>query len=194
MDRWGADRRFIAVCKALHEHTEVMVRVHDGESAPYQMERGLREGCPSSPPLFNCYHTAVMTDYEIRGNQGGWESNPAERRKVDDERGRDEEFKRICIGSVCFAYDTATIAMCDEAVQADEVLRETMTDWEEKNNESKRETLRIEPGGRCTNDVRGRGENAQVSHVGAWLQKAARNKVDAAKRSITASGTIARIC
>ena len=30
----------------------------------YKMERGLREGCPSSPPLFNCYHTAVMIDFE----------------------------------------------------------------------------------------------------------------------------------
>ena len=28
--------------------------------------RGLREGCPSSPPLLNIYHDAVMQDFKRR--------------------------------------------------------------------------------------------------------------------------------
>ena len=62
----GADPRYIAVCKALHDHTQVHVRVEQGKSDAYSMERGLREGCPSSPPLFNAYHMAVMRDFRQR--------------------------------------------------------------------------------------------------------------------------------
>ena len=47
----------------LHGGTSYKVRVHGGLSAPFIMERGLREGCPSSPVLFNIYHAAVMMDF-----------------------------------------------------------------------------------------------------------------------------------
>ena len=30
------------------------------------LERGFREGCPSSPVLFNIYHAAVMLDFRAR--------------------------------------------------------------------------------------------------------------------------------
>ena len=30
------------------------------------LERGLREGCPSRPVLFNIYHAAVMMDFRAR--------------------------------------------------------------------------------------------------------------------------------
>ena len=66
LKKQGVDQRFIAVCKALHEHTKVYVRAEGGLSDPYVMERGLREGCPSSPPLFNVYHHAVMRDFRAR--------------------------------------------------------------------------------------------------------------------------------
>ena len=33
------------------------------ESSGYSVDRGLREGWPTSPPLFNCYHAAVMEDF-----------------------------------------------------------------------------------------------------------------------------------
>ena len=66
MGRLGADDRFISVCKALHEGTEVAVKVRGGVSSKYAPRRGLREGCPSSPPLFNVYHFGVMTDFTAR--------------------------------------------------------------------------------------------------------------------------------
>ena len=30
MRRWGCDDRLVAVCRALHDHTRVVVRVHGG--------------------------------------------------------------------------------------------------------------------------------------------------------------------
>ena len=35
-------------------------------SREFVLERGLREGCPSSPALFNIYHAAVMLDFRAR--------------------------------------------------------------------------------------------------------------------------------
>ncbi|CAJ1439366.1 unnamed protein product [Effrenium voratum] len=59
----GAPDNFIKVCKALHEATRYQVRIHGGESQEYEADKGLREGCPSSPPLFNAYHQAVLEDF-----------------------------------------------------------------------------------------------------------------------------------
>lgn len=76
MEVKGAPKEFIQVCKGLHEHTEYAVRIHDGLSTGYRPDKGLREGCPSSPPLFNVFHDAVMEDFRIRRNQAaqakGW--------------------------------------------------------------------------------------------------------------------------
>ena len=38
----------------------IKVRFHSGFSKVSVLERGLREGCPSSPVLFNIYHAAVI--------------------------------------------------------------------------------------------------------------------------------------
>ena len=61
----GAPREIVKTCKALHEETNYQVRIHKGLSSIYQADKGLREGCPSSPPLFKLYHHAVLEDYRI---------------------------------------------------------------------------------------------------------------------------------
>ena len=76
MKRKGCDERMIKVCKALHESTQFCVRMYGKLSEPYLNKRGLREGCPSSPPLFNIYHDGVMEDFRER------------RRKAAEEEGK----------------------------------------------------------------------------------------------------------
>ena len=62
----GAPEGFIRICKGLHEHTRYQVRIYKGTSSYYSVDKGLREGCPSSPPLFNVFHHAVLEDFRIR--------------------------------------------------------------------------------------------------------------------------------
>ena len=54
--KWGCDSSLLRV---IH-------RVHGGISQVFVLERGPREGCPSSPVLFNIYHAAVMLDFRSR--------------------------------------------------------------------------------------------------------------------------------
>ena len=56
LKRYGLGGHFLRVLMDLHEGTEYKVRGKVGMSEPWVPERGLREGCPSSPGLFNIYH------------------------------------------------------------------------------------------------------------------------------------------
>ena len=66
MEHRGATKAFIKVCRALHEHTAYAVRIQGEKSSTWVPGRGLREGCPSSPPLFNVYHDGVLEDFRAR--------------------------------------------------------------------------------------------------------------------------------
>ena len=63
----GCSLFFLKICHALHEHTRYSVKMCDGNSSSYVADKGLREGCPSSPTLFNVYHHAVMEDLRGQG-------------------------------------------------------------------------------------------------------------------------------
>ena len=56
----------VGVCKAIHEHTRYVVRVGGGVSGEFGADRGVREGCPSSPALFNLYWAVVMEQFRAR--------------------------------------------------------------------------------------------------------------------------------
>eukprot|EP00435_Cladocopium_sp_Y103_P060232 s395_g22.t1 len=53
--RRGCPAGMVKVLQGLHEHTGMKVRIYGGCSGAYCPERGLREGCPSSPVLVNQY-------------------------------------------------------------------------------------------------------------------------------------------
>ena len=71
----GCAPGMIRVCKALHESTAYAVRIHGDLSSTWTPDRGLREGCPSSPPLFNVYHDGVMEDFRARRMASALASN-----------------------------------------------------------------------------------------------------------------------
>ena len=70
----GVGTGFIRVCQALHDYTSFRVQSGAVLSDGYTAGRGLKEGCPSSPPLFNVYHAAVMADYRTRRSRAAEET------------------------------------------------------------------------------------------------------------------------
>ena len=57
---YGMKGPFLDSLVDLHEATKYQVKGRDGGSEEWIPERGLREGCSTSPCLFNIYHQIVM--------------------------------------------------------------------------------------------------------------------------------------
>ena len=51
----GIGPKFIKVIKEMYNHTKMAVKIGDKISEPFKYERGVRQGCPTSPQLFNIY-------------------------------------------------------------------------------------------------------------------------------------------
>ena len=49
-----------------HTITQFHIKLDGVLSHNYEADRGLKEGCPSSPPLFILYHQAVLHDFRAR--------------------------------------------------------------------------------------------------------------------------------
>ena len=62
----GCPTPFLRVLQAIHDHSRSHVRVSGTQSTNFLPERGLREGCPSSPVLFNCYHHGILEVFRAR--------------------------------------------------------------------------------------------------------------------------------
>ncbi len=65
----------IKILRALHNHTASSVRFEGHQSSECIPERGLREGCPSSPILFNIYHRCIMEVFRARRARKALELN-----------------------------------------------------------------------------------------------------------------------
>jgi ribonuclease HI len=179
LSRFGACPRFVAVCRGLHEHTSITIKVLGGLSKEYVMKRGLREGCPSSPPLFNIYHHAVMEDFRGRRAQNAAKNKltpgvPWSVKVIGEIAGKNERpgtlhTEQLVLGDVEYADDTTIFALAPEFKAADEILKKTMTDWEERANDAKQEILHFPPTGIVHQQPFRENEVETVKHVGAWI-------------------------
>ena len=59
----GVPAHVINLLQHLHSDTIYRCRNSLGTSEPYQLQRGLREGCPSSCMVYLMFHNAVLRDY-----------------------------------------------------------------------------------------------------------------------------------
>ena len=157
LQKRGAPSPFLQVCKALHNHTQFHIKLDGVLSHNYEADRGLKEGCPSSPPLFNLYHQAVLHNFRARRKRSATAAGltPGIQWKifVDGKLTRrrtayqaQTNSKVHIFGDLEFADDTATIATEAEFPTADRLLEQTFTDWGEKLNRAKTETLLLKPG------------------------------------------------
>ena len=64
LTRIGVDARMVSIIRTLHADTSYVVRTDNSNSEAFKLYRGVREGCPSSPVLFNIYHTVALKAME----------------------------------------------------------------------------------------------------------------------------------
>lgn len=121
------------ICEGLHNFTQIHTRVDGTTSRDYEASRGLKEGCPSSPPLFNLYHRGVLADFRVRRKRAAdrpgivagveWKvfvDGKLERRRCSYQS---TTYRKTSVfGDIEFADDAATFATEEEKPHADRVF------------------------------------------------------------------------
>ena len=177
----GCPPLMLKVLKALHNHTASSVRFEGAQSTAFVPERGLREGCPSSPILFNIYHHCIMGVFRARRARKALElqaepgilwnykvdGKVGKRRADRTEEGRNT--KQRLIGDFAYADDSGIIGEATEVVLAEKLFAMTIADFAGKVNAGKTEGLRVSSQAAASYDVPFHGETTTVKHVGALL-------------------------
>ena len=164
LTRYGMKGPCLDTLMDLQEGTEYKVRGQDGLSEPWTPARGLREGCSTSPILFNVYHQAVMRQAsEARRERGGrgveWKWVPGSSfagNKVWEKGGTETAEEEI--DSALFADDTSVIGKEDEIDEDVRITKEVMGNWEERNSDDKEEELKFDT-----------EEGAEIRVLGSWI-------------------------
>ncbi|CAE7493888.1 unnamed protein product [Symbiodinium sp. CCMP2592] len=178
LSRLGIPDSFLKVLKALHNHTSFRAFVHNGYSTAWLTERGLREGCPSSPVLFSIFHHAIMLTFRGRraraAESSGGTPGITWSYKVDGKlvrsghaRHSSRGVKSSVVGDVEFADDTALLGWVEELRVAEQLFVQTLRDWEQEEHRGKREKLMLVPGGRLIWEVLNEFEAKTLKHLGA---------------------------
>ena len=165
LGRYGLRGRCLDTIRDLHEATEYKVRGKEGFSEGWMPARGLREGCSTSPILFNIYHQAVMRQAETERREGREEIGIAFRWIPGGsfaggkswERGCSEA-KRTMVSTILFADDTTIVGEKREIEEGVRRVKEVMGRWEEANNEEKEEDLEF-----------GREGAEGIRMLGSWV-------------------------
>ena len=117
LERCGLRGRAMEAIVGLHETTEYQVRGRgeEGFSEGWVPARGLREGCATSPVLFNVFHQAVMRQAEeVRGREGevgvGWRWVPGGSFAGEGNWEKEcSETREVRVKLVLFADDTTIV-------------------------------------------------------------------------------------
>ena len=170
LKKYGIGERSLRVLMDLHETTMYKIKSREGDSESWIPQRGLREGCPSSPVLFNIFHQAVMrlgakarkrkaeeTDLEF-GLHFNWIPGSTFPSMNTWEKSNNSEAKRIKIDKGLFADDTTIVGKKKELEQGVTETKKVMNMFEEKNNDDKEEHLNF-----------GREDSKKIRMLGCYM-------------------------
>ena len=168
LERYGLKGKIMTTIKGLHETTSYKVKGRGEYSEEWTPVRGLREGCPTSPVLFNIYHQAVMRTAERnrleRGEQEAppgieWSYVPGSNfPSLNLWEKFNSEATKTRLTSSLFADDTTILGETEEMTEGVRIIKETMKEYEEKNNDNKEERL-----------IFGDIVNEDIRMLGTWM-------------------------
>lgn len=187
--RYGLEGPFLESLMDLHESTTYCIKGREGNSDEWQPERGLREGCPSSPGLFNIYHQVVMRAAERAREETAKENNRtvgvrwrwlsgSKLPNPDTVDKYNSEATTVIFSLSLFADDTTPIGDAEELEDGVTAMKRVMETFEEKNNESKEEKLKF-----------GTEESGETRMLGVWCGP----KEDLKNRKKRAGGLWAKV-
>ena len=130
---------FVKLLVGVHKNAKYRVRTNEGIGDYFGLQKGFREGDPSSPAAFSLYHSAVMTHVEkklqmIDGDQcltfttSGTDTWMKQRKR----RGRPRHAEEHRLQTVMFADDTTLITREPFFKEVERISTETMLAWGEK--------------------------------------------------------------
>ena len=152
LKKYGMGEKCLKVLQAVHEHTSYHVKLKDGTSEPWIPLRGLREGCTTSPPLFNVYHQVPMrsaekgrkeivaNNYEDAGLSIHFVAGSNFPSHNSWEKHNTANKKRNVVKSL-FADDPTGEGRKTELETGIVIIKDEMTKLEELNNDDKEEIL-----------------------------------------------------
>ena len=146
LERYGLGGKCLETIVDLHETTEYRVKGREGLSKMWMPARGLREGCATSPILFNIYHQAVMWQAEderrMNGGEVGieWKWVPGSAFAGAGNWEKNSEAKGVRLGLSLFADDTTIVGKREEIESGTRVMK-GMGRFEERCNDDKEEVL-----------------------------------------------------
>jgi len=143
LDKLKIPRSVISKLQDLYAFTEYKVRGQESDSLSFFPQRGLREGCPTCPVIFNTFHQAVMrVATEMRkenANEKGlaegirWSYMPGNSLPpVHKEYTFNSEAKRTNSDLSLFADDTSIIGSNQEIAMGREIIEAVMGNFEDK--------------------------------------------------------------
>ena len=157
LERLGFGERSLRIIRGLHETTFYRVKGKKEVSSPWTPMRGLREGCATSPVLFNIYHNISMrmATRERDPNSGirwkwikGNSFPPINIRRANTSTNTEE----CRLQSILFADDTTVFGTRDQMEKEKRIVKANMRRLEEKCHDGKEETLLF--GERKSQDIR----------------------------------------
>ena len=176
--RYSLPQNIINKLKDLHEHTSYKVKGAEGVSTAFYPERGLREGCATSPALFNIYHQAAIRIAESKreeaarenGKQCGirWSYLPGNRFPPQRRGQQNSDASQKIFTLSLFADDTTVIGHNDEVEEGKRIVERCLLEFEEQTNLDKEEKM-------VFGDEK---NNTEIRMLGTWME----NNSDTTKR------------
>ena len=65
MEEMGFPKHLVRLIQALYENQQAIIRWNKDHTDPFQIGKGVRQGCILSPHLFSCYTEKIMRDAEV---------------------------------------------------------------------------------------------------------------------------------